>query len=240
VPLTPIQHWFFEQNLPEPHHFNQAVLLEVQQTLDPTLLEQAVQQLLLHHDALRLRFERTEAGWQQHLASPDAEIPLTRVDYSGLAEAEQRLAIEATATELQASLDLSTGQLVQVVLFNLGTSEPRRLLIVIHHLVVDGVSWRILLEDLQTAYQQLSRGETIKLPSKTTSFKHWSERLQEYAHSAELQQERNYWLSQFEKEGTGNGQQRTGFLPPYSRKACQWTIHSGTTQLLLLNRYPSL
>jgi len=68
VPLTPIQHWFFEQNLTDPHHFNQAVLLEIQQ-LDLALLEQAVQQLLLHHDALRLRFERTESGWQQLLES---------------------------------------------------------------------------------------------------------------------------------------------------------------------------
>ncbi|HBL59459.1 MAG TPA: non-ribosomal peptide synthetase [Cyanobacteria bacterium UBA8803] len=201
VPLTPIQHWFFEQNLPEPHHFNQAVLLEAKQMLDPALLEQAVRQLLLHHDALRLRFEQTESGWQQHLASPDAEIPLTCMDYSLLAETEQRLAIEATATKLQASLNLSAGPLMRVVLFNLGRSAPCRLLVVIHHLVVDGVSWRILLEDLQTAYQQLSRGGTIKLPSKTTSFKHWSERLQEYAHSAELQEERNYWLRQFERQG---------------------------------------
>jgi len=70
---------------------------------------------------------------------------------------------------------------------------PRRLLI-IHHLVVDGVSWRILLEDLQTAYQQLSRKETMQLPAKTTSFQHWSYRVREYAHSAQLQQ--RYWLDQ--------------------------------------------
>jgi amino acid adenylation domain-containing protein/non-ribosomal peptide synthase protein (TIGR01720 family) len=202
VPLTPIQHWFFKQNLPEPHHFNQAVLLEAKQILDPALLEQAMQQLLLHHDALRLRFEQTESGWQQHLASPDAEIPLTCIDYSALAETEQRLSIEATATELQASLNLSAGPLMRVVLFNLSGSAPCRLLVIIHHLVVDGVSWRILLEDLQKAYQQLSRGEAIKLPSKTTLFKHWSEYLREYAHSAELQEERSYWLSQFKRRGT--------------------------------------
>ena len=57
VPLTPIQHWFYEQQLPDLHHWNQAVLLEVQHELDPGLLEQALQALLVHHDALRLRFQ---------------------------------------------------------------------------------------------------------------------------------------------------------------------------------------
>jgi amino acid adenylation domain-containing protein/non-ribosomal peptide synthase protein (TIGR01720 family) len=197
VPLTPIQQWFFEQNLTDPHHFNQAVLLEIQQ-LDLALLEQAVQQLLLHHDALRLRFERTESGWQQLLASPDP-MPFTSVDFSALAEAEQGPAIEAAATELQTSLNLSTGPLMRVALFDLGAYVPRRLLLIIHHLIVDGVSWRILLEDLQTAYQQLSRKETMQLPAKTTSFQHWSYRLREYAHSGQLQQ--RYWLDQSRRHG---------------------------------------
>jgi len=62
------------------------------------------------------------------------------VDFSALAEAEQGPAIEAAATELQTSLNLSTGPLMRVALFDLGVHEPRRLLLIIHHLVVDGVS----------------------------------------------------------------------------------------------------
>jgi len=77
---------------------------------------------------------------------------------------------------------------LRVALLDLGDNQPNRLL-VIHHLAVDGVSWRILLEDLQQAYQQLSQGEAVQLPLKTTSFKQWSEFLQEYAHSPGLQQE---------------------------------------------------
>ena len=65
VPLTPVQHWFFQQNLPDMHHWNQAVLLEMQQRLDPGLLKQAVQRLIAHHDALRLRFVQAESGWRQ-------------------------------------------------------------------------------------------------------------------------------------------------------------------------------
>jgi len=196
VPLTPIQHWFFEQELPEPHHWNQALLLEVQQATDPALLEQAVQHLLVYHDALRLRFTPTESGWQQVNAGLDAieTVPFARLDLSGLTAGEQADALTATTAELQASLDLTEGPLLRVAWFNLGGDRPNLLLFIIHHLAVDGVSWRILLSDLQTIYQQLSQGKTIQLPAKTTSFKQWSEFLQEYAQSPALQQECNYWL----------------------------------------------
>lgn len=195
LPLTPIQHWFFEQDLPEPHHWNQAVLLEVRQALNLAVLEKVVRHLLIHHDALRLCFERQSSSWQQINAGADETVPLTRVDFSALSAAEQGAAIEAAAAELQASLILSKGSLVRLTLFDLGADQPNRLLIVIHHLAVDGVSWRILLADLEAAYQQLSRGETVHLPSKTTSFKHWAERLTEYAKSGNLQQEL-YWLTE--------------------------------------------
>jgi len=199
APLTPIQHWFFEQQFSNPHHWNQALLFETRQALDPALLEKVVEQLLAHHDALRLRFVREDAGWRQF---NDGRL-LTRAvlyhDLSSLSEAEQKPAIEAKAAELQASLNLTEGPLVRVALFDLGKEKPGRLLLAIHHLAVDGVSWRILLEDLQTGYQQLSRGAEISLPAKTTSFKHWAERLEEYAQSGALDQELAYWLPQSRK-----------------------------------------
>jgi amino acid adenylation domain-containing protein/non-ribosomal peptide synthase protein (TIGR01720 family) len=194
VLLTPIQRWFFEQELPQPHHWNQAMLLEVRQPLDVVVLQRAVQQLLVHHDALRLRFVRQPDGWQQVNALPDQTLPVTRVDLSALPKAEQTAAIEAAATELQASLSLESGPIVRVALFDLGSNQPNRLLFVIHHLAVDGVSWRILLEDLQTGYQQLSRQEAMKLPPKTTSFQNWAQCLSEYAQSPALEQELDYWL----------------------------------------------
>ena len=103
--------------------------------------------------------------------------------------------ITETAAQLQASLNLVQGPLIRVALFDRGPYKSARLLVVIHHLVVDSVSWRILLEDLQMAYQQLSTGKMIQLPPKTTSFKHWAERLTAYAQSAELRQELTYWLA---------------------------------------------
>ncbi|BAU16061.1 amino acid adenylation domain protein (plasmid) [Leptolyngbya sp. NIES-3755] len=193
VPLTPIQHWFFEQDLPEPHHWNQSILLQVQQSLDPVLLRQALSHLLQHHDALRLRFHRDAAGWQQINADFDTIVPFTQLDLSTLTAAEQSKAITAAAADLQPSLNLADSPLMQVVLFDLGNHQPDRLLLILHHLVVDGVSWRILLEDLQTAYQQLAQNQVVQLPAKTTSFKEWSTRLQNYADSEALQQELTYW-----------------------------------------------
>ncbi len=193
--LTPIQYWFFEQNILDSHHWNQAVLLEIQQNLDPALLEQVVQQLLTHHDALRLRFVQDEFGWKQINADIKAVVPFSQVDLSALSPQAQEIAFEAVANQLQASLNLSDGTIVKVAYFNLGQHQPSRLLFVIHHLAVDVGSWRILLDDLQTAYQQLSEGKAIKLPPKTTSFKQWSQRLIEYAQSIELEREQVYWLA---------------------------------------------
>ncbi|MBE9170902.1 amino acid adenylation domain-containing protein [Pleurocapsales cyanobacterium LEGE 06147] len=195
VPLTPIQHWFFAQNLPESHHWNQSILLEVRQALDPVLLEQAVQKLLEHHDALRLRFIHQKIGWQQFGANPDEVIPFTLLDLSTVAATEQEATISTTAAELQTSLNLSTGPLMRVAYFNLGADKSGRLLLIIHHLAVDGVSWRILLEDLQTIYQQFSQGQASQLPAKTTSFQHWAKRLTDYSQSQAVQKELGYWLN---------------------------------------------
>ena len=88
---------------------------------------------------------------------------------------------------------MKTGPLIQVALFNCGEARPQRLLIVIHHLAVDGVSWRILLEDLETVYAQLACGETPSLPSKTHSYQQWAQSLKEYTSSLSLQEEISYW-----------------------------------------------
>jgi amino acid adenylation domain-containing protein/non-ribosomal peptide synthase protein (TIGR01720 family) len=195
VRLTPIQNWFFEQKLPRPNYFNQSALLEVPSDLQPELLQSALQQLLGHHDALRLRFVQEGENWQQINTATRESVPLSIFDLSHLSPQEQQTAIKATDAELQASLDLSTGVIAQVALFQLGNDKPSYLLFIIHHLAVDAVSWRILLEDLATAYQQISRNEAIKLPPKTTSWQYWSDRLTEYAQIKAVK-ELDYWLNQ--------------------------------------------
>ncbi|MCP4662962.1 MAG: amino acid adenylation domain-containing protein, partial [bacterium] len=195
VPLMPIQRWFFEQELPEPRHFNQAMLVAVDRRPDPHLLAQAVAHLLRHHDALRLRFAREAGRWRQFHAELAGEVPVAWPDLSRLGEGALPGAIERAAAELQASLDLTTGPLVRVAYFDPGRAGPGRLLIVIHHLAVDGVSWSILLEDLASAWRQLEERRPVALPAKTTSFKEWAERLEEHARSEETQRELDDWLA---------------------------------------------
>lgn len=196
LPLTPVQQWFFEQEISEPHHWNQSLLLELKQPVDPRLLEKAVEHLFKHHDALRLRFTKAESGWQQDNAAPGARVPFEYVDLSTLPPAEQSSTIEQRAAETQTRIDLAEGSLIRVVLFDCGVDQPGRLLLVIHHLAVDGVSWRVLLGDLQTAYNQLARGEDVQLARKTTSFKRWAHQLAEHAQSSETRAELPFWLEQ--------------------------------------------
>ena len=193
VPLTPIQHWFFEWHPVDPHHWNTSMLIELGKPLDMALLREALAHLLRHHDALRLRFQRTNEGWRQTIAGPECDLPFVQVDLSGLPADAQRQAIESAAANWQAAFDLSLGPLVRMVYFDLGPGQPHRLLMLFHHLVTDGVSWRIFLEDLQAAYYQLSRGEAVQLPPKTTSFRHWSHRLCEYAQTPQVRSELDYW-----------------------------------------------
>ena len=195
VGLTPIQKWFFAQKLPEINYFNQSALLEVPSDLQPELLLEVVQKLLVHHDALLSQFVQEGENWQQIHTDVQATVPLSIFDLSHLSPAAQETTIKAKDTQLQASLDLATGEIAKVALFQLGKDKPNCLLFIIHHLAVDGVSWRILLEDLATAYQQISRGQAIKLPEKTTSWQYWSDRLTEYAQIKAVK-ELDYWLNQ--------------------------------------------
>jgi len=194
LPLTPIQLWFFERNFPEPHYWNQSLLCITHQPLDPVDLRSAVAALLAHHDALRMRYTRRLTGWQQTYAGVSSEVPCQVFDLSSLPEPQQTVALEEHAAVLQRSLNLTAGPLIRLAYFDLGTTRPGRLLIVIHHLVIDGVSWRILLEDLQTVYRQLQSGQSIRLPPKTTPYRDWAGRLVDLAQSSDIRQEARFWL----------------------------------------------
>jgi non-ribosomal peptide synthase protein (TIGR01720 family) len=148
-----------------------------------------IEQLVLHHDALRLRFRRN-GDWQQYYAGEEAarQVRVEEMDLS-----DDPSSLEARALELQRSLDLTDGPLVRVALIKLGPNDNQRLFIAIHHLAVDGVSWRILLGDLERGLAQEDRGEPISWSSKTTSYGQWSERLAQFAQSPELQAEAGFW-----------------------------------------------
>jgi amino acid adenylation domain-containing protein/non-ribosomal peptide synthase protein (TIGR01720 family) len=203
VPITPVQAWFLAQDVVEPHHHNQAMFLEVREPLDLGALTAAVAALVEHHDMLRVRVTREGGEHRQLIAPPGGPAPVTRVDVSHLAGAEQTAAIEREAAAAQASLDLVEGPAVRAVAFDLGPGASSRLLLVVHHMAVDGVSWRILLEDLWSTYERARRGEAPALPPKTTSFKRWAEKLAAYARSEAVRDEEPYWLAEA-RTGTGH------------------------------------
>jgi amino acid adenylation domain-containing protein/non-ribosomal peptide synthase protein (TIGR01720 family) len=181
--LTPIQRWFFEQAPGHPEHFNHAVLLRSAERLDPALVREAASALMARHDALRLRFAPNGDGQWHPSYAADNDLPFVTVDLAAEPAAIQVATIERTASELQASLDLQRGPILRVGLFDLGTAGSRVLLIV-HHLAIDAVSWRIVMGDLQTAYRQRQQGQPIALSPATTSFKTWSRRLAAQAQRA--------------------------------------------------------
>ena len=193
--LTPAQAWMFENNSPAPHHFNQAFLLQVPAELDAEALDQAVRALLLHHDALRLRFAGGDGGWTASHADLTDEDGLEWIDLSAFWGARQTRELESACAEIQASLDLEQGPLFRVALFDMGPGRPDRLLVCAHHLVVDGVSWRVLFEQLWLAYQQMVDGAELSLPSKTTSLAAYSSAMRKRAHGAELTAQVDYWTS---------------------------------------------
>lgn len=191
--LTPVQHWFLEQSFHNACHWNQALLLETTHALRPDLLEKAIWNLVKHHDALRLRFEQTEADWQQTHASVPDESPFERFDFAALPAGERAAAFQKQADKIQAGLDLKNGPLFKGAYFNLGTDQPGRLLLVAHHLVIDFVSMQILVADLEMAYRQLVEEAEVTLPPKKTSFKEWTQALTDYAQTEALVAEAHYW-----------------------------------------------
>ena len=203
VPLTPIQRWFFARELRQPGHWNMAVLFEVAAAAEPALLQAALEQVVAHHDALRLRFERDAGSWRQYYAEAEVAVPFAVFDFTELSEAEQLAALEVAATELQQGLDLARGPLVRGAHFGLGGQRGARLLVVIHHLVVDAVSWRILVEDLGVAYEQLRQGQAVRLGPKTSSYKRWAETLVAYAESEAVLGEAAYWEAEVQRGAAG-------------------------------------
>lgn len=204
-PLTPIQNWFFEQHPLTPEHFNTSIMLSVWEGINLDLLKRALMVMLRHHDQLRASFRKIEIKesvdgkqnsrweWVQSIDAEELDAPFSTIDLANFEGGEQRKAIESHAAQIQASFHLDDPPLIRLVYFNLGKNKPGRLLFVFHHLITDGVSMRIFMEDYLTAYTQLMAGIEPTLPEKTFSYKGWSEKLHAYGVSDEIQKEVDYW-----------------------------------------------
>ncbi len=189
VPLTAVQSWFFEHHQQGRNHYNQSELLYARKGFDEKALRAVLAKIQEHHDALRMRYRidgemiiQENAGLEIPL---DFEVIDLRKVEGGIIQMESHI------NEIQASLDLCSGPLMRVVLYQLADGD--RLLMIMHHLVIDGVSWRILSDDIAQGYRQYTQGEVIRFSPKTDSFQYWSEQIQHYSNTEALLQEKPFW-----------------------------------------------
>lgn len=195
VPMLPIQQRFFGKELAKPEHYNQALMLELPAGMDETKVSAIFTALMNHHDQLRATFRKEGKNIVQHIPV-SARPSITLMDWRDGSRSKED--IPAVATDIQAAMNLQAGPLMRLGLFLV--QESSYLLIAVHHLVIDAVSWRILLEDLGALYAAVAAGKKPVLPSKTTSFKAFAERLKEKAQQEDFLQKAQYWEDMAAKE----------------------------------------
>ncbi|MBA4057397.1 MAG: non-ribosomal peptide synthetase, partial [Marivirga sp.] len=191
VLLTGIQRSFFDGPIKSKHHYNQAVMLNFPERITDREVRAIFTHLQAHHDALRMNYRQSGENILQYNHGLDRPLSLTVRDLRKDESSKDTLL--SLCNTLQSSIDLEEGPLLKLGLFDL--MDGSRLLIVIHHLLIDGLSWRILFDDIETLYKQLKGGEALKLPLKTDSFQLWSRKLQEYTQTKRYKEAIEYWNS---------------------------------------------
>ncbi|MEU4776731.1 amino acid adenylation domain-containing protein [Micromonospora sp. NPDC023633] len=197
VHLTPIQRSFVSVGDPRRDYQTQYLALEITADLPAEIVGAAVDHLVRHHDVLRTRLAFDGEAWTQVV---DAYRPEERLDRDTVDDVDLGALLDDYATRAAESLDPVAGRMVRAVYLDRRGAGPV-LLVIIHHLCVDAVSWRILIEDLDSVCRQLLDGRTDPvLPAKTTSFQTWAGRLHDLAGSAELADEARHWRSAVPRE----------------------------------------
>ncbi|MCB0749172.1 MAG: non-ribosomal peptide synthetase, partial [Ignavibacteriae bacterium] len=192
VHLTPIQELFFQSKLENLNYWNQSLLFIIKDEWDTDLIKQTAETLVYHHDALRIKINYKNAD--DEINQEFKEI----MDYPFFEEyniengTDKKTEIEEICSRAQASLNLERGEIFKLILLKLSENEAR-IFFVIHHIAIDGVSWRILLEDFQFVYTQLKNKLELSLNPKTTSFKEWSSKLLEFSKSEKIKDDIQYW-----------------------------------------------
>jgi amino acid adenylation domain-containing protein/non-ribosomal peptide synthase protein (TIGR01720 family) len=196
VPLTPVQQWFFEQSLVHLEHWNQAVLLDLKQEFDRDRLKRALVEIAESHEAFRLRFRKTANGWMQHLVDDANVLAFDVVDLTSLRKEELSERLQATASQFQAQLDLESGPLFRAVYFQTDENTPDKLLLIIHHLIVDGVSWRVILQDLAMSCVAMEKGQAVSLSANSASFAQWTAKLNTLTENSHWDRDLAFWKMQ--------------------------------------------
>src|ERR1700719_2970161 len=199
LPATPIMRWLEHTGGPI-KQFSQSMMLQVPANLDKEQLTAALQAVLDRHDALRLQLvSQTEAcEWGFEIRATDAALAsrcVKRVEIADLSEEAWHACVAEQARAAIARLNPEDGTMMQAVWFYAGVKRPGRLLLVIHHLAVDGVSWRILVPDLMTAWDAIASSRQPEFLGRGTSFRYWAEKLAAEARNPERVKELPIWIA---------------------------------------------
>jgi amino acid adenylation domain-containing protein/non-ribosomal peptide synthase protein (TIGR01720 family) len=190
--LLPVQQWYFEKEGKTPSHFNQSMLLTIDKRIHSSTLSAAVMQLVQYHDSLRFKYTYSAQGWEQAYSATEALLNVVDLQMEPLHELPGMLVTYGNS--YQRSMDVTKGNCVSAVLFLTPAGDTHnRLLLAVHHLAVDGVSWRILLEDLERLLDGLHRNEPVSLGNKSSSYKQWYEALVKYGQTDRLLKQADYW-----------------------------------------------
>ena len=191
VNLTPIQSSFlYDSSKKVKGHYNQSVLLFSASNLNIGYLRSSLDTLLKHHDGLRLSYNKEGDSWFQNNSFLEAGL-YSLEEFDLRLSKDERYELGLISEDLQGNTFVDKGPLLRLGLFR--CSDGDRLLIIIHHLLIDGISWRILLEDLLSLYSNYASGSSTILPQKTDSFQSWSNSLSKYSSSKVLLKECSYW-----------------------------------------------
>lgn len=193
IGLSPIQKWFFEHQFKNYNQWNQAFLFQRKIPINKEYFYKAWKLLLKHHDTFRLRYKIDGNKINQYYKKNADSFILKefKLHHDKNFDADW---ITKESIKLQNSLNIEKGPVLAIGIFN-HKGSPQRILIAIHHLLVDGVSWRILLEDLFSIYNQLSQFQEVKLLPKTDHYGTWVEALQKYATKESTKSQIPYWQS---------------------------------------------
>ncbi len=187
LPMTPVQHWFFEQVKIDRHHYNQSATLVCRERIDMDLLDNALNEILRAHDVFRIRFNTNSTGWYQELVPATPHITTTPYDLTQETPNED---IHAIVERMHQSFRLETPPLIKTAVFR--TADADHLFIVLHHLICDYTSLHILVREIDQVYDALKRGQPFRLAS-SSSFATWSKKLAEYSKSDSLRNQLPYW-----------------------------------------------
>ena len=191
TPLTPMQHWLIELNLPDINQYTHILELDVDPDVDPALLEQCLDLIVGHHHALRGRLRQADGTSTWRIVEADHRRWLHIVNRTPVSQDAAPTAEEIAG--LTSRLDLRSGPLISGLLCRSGSPGPTRLVLVAHHAVVDVISWHVLLDDLDVLYRQLNAGQPAAL-TPASHYRRWAQRLVEKAATIDPAAEADYWL----------------------------------------------